>query len=79
VDRQAVTSSFRLSAREELRISKSETSVELRIFELFAGPAKVFTPTKRALTLPMGAIGDLISSLQQAQESTTPLAGDGDD
>jgi hypothetical protein len=58
---------------QELRVSCSGDGVDIRLFDVGGGPAKVLMPTKRGISIPGSMIPGLIKALQVAEAKAREL------
>jgi hypothetical protein len=54
-------------AGEELRISATDNRLDLRVYALGAGPARVMMPTGKGVTIPLTTLSELIAALVGAE------------
>lgn len=69
--KRTVVAKITLSEHAEIQIGVQEqggrTAIDVRRYELGAGPARVFMPTKDGLTVPVAEIALLIDALEAAE------------
>jgi hypothetical protein len=61
------------NSAEEIRVSRTEFKghdlIDIRVFGRFGGPAAVFMPTKKGLTIQVGQLTAFIDALHAAREA----------